>query len=607
MTMNVAPTAAVPDGVHNNVYDNGDYDIAGAFDVVQFYVDIPVAPYADWMDNYWGEATNVGACVEPGYDTLDSNVGQHVAYAMSRRPINLTVPEEQLGPISSTYDMWVWWQPVPPLQVAYCLGWRHTAVYAATNSDSVTASQGAMNDISVVDEVPPAYGGVPAGQLLGGCDCDGDGSIDASAGVASDDSSANRPSAYRGDPVNTATGNFTESFGDLDLPGPGMPFHLGRTYNSSDGTSSVFGTGWSWTYGAKLTLGMSGTSPITYRAADGQSVVYSYGGGVWRARGSRSRITKVGSNYQLLTPSRTVYGFDSAGKLTSITPRNRPAISISYTGADATTITDSAGRSIALTYSSGLLTKAQLADGRYVQYTYSSGKLTDFRDLNGKHWTYGWGGSSGKLETITDPLSNASVSVTYSSTTGRVASQTDGRGKTSTFAWNAALGLSTMTDPRGKDWKDYYFKNVLIKSIDPDGHVTKYRYDIAWNVTRTTDARGNTTIMEYDERGNPTCEIRPGDLTCTRAWTYSDANLSTDVATHTDANGGETDYTYTGSGQVATITDPDNNVTTYTYNGSGQVATIDRPAWSYHDVRLQRDGRSDVDHDAAGEGHVDDL
>lgn len=56
-----------------------------------------------------------------------------------------------------------------------------------------------------------------------------------------------------GDPVDTATGNFWETFTDLAVPGRGVPMLVSRTYNSqSAGTDGLFGFGWSWTYGTNL-------------------------------------------------------------------------------------------------------------------------------------------------------------------------------------------------------------------------------------------------------------------------------------------------------------------------------------------------------------------
>jgi alpha-tubulin suppressor-like RCC1 family protein len=54
----------------------------------------------------------------------------------------------------------------------------------------------------------------------------------------------------RGDPVDSGTGNFFETYQDLSVPGHGPAFDLSRTYNSLDGASDgLFGHGWSSTYG----------------------------------------------------------------------------------------------------------------------------------------------------------------------------------------------------------------------------------------------------------------------------------------------------------------------------------------------------------------------
>src|ERR1700722_1832284 len=55
-------------------------------------------------------------------------------------------------------------------------------------------------------------------------------------------------------PVNCATGEFWEQFTDYQVPGRGVPLDLAQTYVSADAArASVFGYGWSDSYGMSLT------------------------------------------------------------------------------------------------------------------------------------------------------------------------------------------------------------------------------------------------------------------------------------------------------------------------------------------------------------------
>ena len=62
-------------------------------------------------------------------------------------------------------------------------------------------------------------------------------------------------------------------------------------------------------------------------------------------------------------------------------------------------------------------------------------------------------------------------------TSGRITSQTNALGYTTTFAWNATTQVATTTDARSKQWTSYYAGNVLQKRVDPLGNTTTYTYN----------------------------------------------------------------------------------------------------------------------------------
>jgi hypothetical protein len=68
----------------------------------------------------------------------------------------------------------------------------------------------------------------------------------ASAQYGSVNPSTNSPHPCAGDPVDCATGNFSESYTDLSIPGRGPGLDLTRTYNSlGAGSEGPYGYGWS--------------------------------------------------------------------------------------------------------------------------------------------------------------------------------------------------------------------------------------------------------------------------------------------------------------------------------------------------------------------------
>src|SRR5690606_31111256 len=122
-------------------------------------------------------------------------------------------------------------------------------------------------------------------------------------------------------------GGLTETVTDAALPGPGEPVVLRRTYNSPDPTTGVLGAGWTPEYAASLTIAGSGDVP--YRAASGQQLVLPKqpDGTFAPPGGMLSSFAEQGDgSYLLETPGGVAYRFAATGELTSISPRNRPAL-----------------------------------------------------------------------------------------------------------------------------------------------------------------------------------------------------------------------------------------------------------------------------------------
>jgi RHS repeat-associated protein len=380
--------------------------------------------------------------------------------------------------------------------------------------------------------------------------------------------------SVKGDPVNTATGAFTESYTDARLPAPGTPFTLTRSYTSLDTTSGPMGPGWTFDYNASLAVD-PGTGDATIRAEDGQQAIYKSGAGVFDTpAGARSKLASISGGYRLTKPDRSTMTFDPVGHVTSSKDRFGTGLSMGYTGNQVTQITDAAGHVVNLTYTSGLLTRATLPDGRHVDYGYTGGYLTSVTDLRGKVTTYAYDAGH-RLTSALDPDNHYMFRNTYDSTSGRVVSQLDPRGNETTFAWNPTTQTATTTDPRGGMWNDVYAGNVLTKQTNPLGNSTWYGYDKHLNRVSVTDARGETTLMSYNADGKMLSRTTPGKTSSyTESWTYNTAGA---VLTHTDFRGNTTTNTYNGQGLLATVTDARSHTTQYTYNNLGEVDTVTSP------------------------------
>ncbi|MBO0981296.1 polymorphic toxin-type HINT domain-containing protein [Microbacterium sp. SD291] len=99
--------------------------------------------------------------------------------------------------------------------------------------------------------------------------------------------------------------------------------------------------------------------------------------------------------------------------------------------------------------------------------------------------------------------------------------------QTTSYAYDAAGRLLTMTNPAGDVWKKTYdAAGQLVSSTDPDAGVSASTYDILGRVSTRTDANGATLAYTYDKLGRVT-SLRDGNaIGAVRAsWTYDAALL----------------------------------------------------------------------------------
>jgi RHS repeat-associated protein len=392
------------------------------------------------------------------------------------------------------------------------------------------------------------------------------------------------------DPVNTATGSFVTQATDVELPGIGLPFRLTRRYTSEDKTVGALGVGWTHSYAPSLTFDVDGN--VSLRGEDGQRVGFArqVNGSYLSNPGARSRLSKLADMYELVRHDQVRYRFDFQGRLTLLRDRNGNSVSLAYDSNGAlATVTDTAGRVITFTHADGLLTRVELPDGRFVAYGYTNGRLTSVTDLRGNTTTYTYDGG-GRLATIVDQNNHTAIRNVYGAD-GRVSEQFDARNNRSTFAWDEATQTATMTDARGKQWKDVYKLNVLVKRIDPLGNETQFGYDDDLNVDAITDPRGKTTTMSYDLRGNLLTRTAPAPLSYTESFTYDTQN---NPLTATNKRGYVTTNTYDAAGNLITIAQPPNAETITRFgraaDGSGLLTSVTDPRNKTNTFEYDADG-----------------
>lgn len=387
--------------------------------------------------------------------------------------------------------------------------------------------------------------------------------------VCGDASGAAGTTVMRADPVNTATGAFTEAFTDAQVPAQGVPLTVGRVYSSDNTLTGALGKGWQLPWETRLSVGSNGDAVLIGEGGSRHTYVKKSDGTFTTPGEARSKLTTDGTGYKVTTADHTTYGFNAAGKLTAIKDRSGHGLALSYTGSQPTQITDAVGRSATLQYTGALLDKITLADGRLVDYGYTGDQLTSVTALDGKPESYGYD-ASGRLNTVTNAR-NKRITFNVYDAQGRVKTQTDALGQDTTFTYSKN-GVFDQVDVTAADhgvWTDVYYKNVLFTQLDPLNNKSYYRYDKFFNRTSAVDGEIRETQWTFDNSGRMTGR---SNAASDESWTY-DANGNVD--TYEDGEYNETVYGYNTANQLTTVTDPLNNTTTYGYKATtGLLDTV---------------------------------
>jgi RHS repeat-associated protein len=432
-----------------------------------------------------------------------------------------------------------------------------TNLFVADDSDwaGVAPTGGALRMIMAV-KLPTAAGGPTLPGETSPCDCN---------------PSEHTTQDHRADPVNTATGGFTEQATDLALPGRGAALAWTRAYGSLAPVNGPLGYGWTTSYGAAVTVdplrGVAplATSPVVDVVQDnGTRVEYirNTGGTYSAATRVLSTLVQNGDGtWTFVQHTQNTFTFSAAGQLTKITDRNGYTTTLGYDGSNRlSTLTDPAGLVFTLAYNAA----SQIASvtdtaGRQVQYTYdAAGNLQTVTDPAGKITTYGYDPGH-HLTTVTDPRNDGNVVNVYDFG-GRVTQQTDPAGRVTQFAYSIPTApgslTTTITNGRGYITQQVYSDGELTSQTagvgTPSQTTTSYTYDPVTNGQKSmTDGNNHTWQYLYDAAGNRTQQTDP--LTQVTKWTYNPLD------------------------EVVTTTDPLNVVTTNTYDTHGNLLTTSTP------------------------------
>ena len=428
-------------------------------------------------------------------------------------------------------------------------------------------------------------------------------------------------------------GNFSLSFRDLSVPVAGIPIDIIRTYDSRDKRVGDFGVGWtidvrnarlqeSSVAGSGWVTTVSGgflpnyciqaSRPHIVTITMSNNEVYKFEatltpqcGQVFPVRettvgfrpltGTNATLTPVGDatvfvnanypgtadlldystlepidfdQYRLTLPSGETMLIDQQAGIKQLSDANGNTLTINANG-----ITHSSGKSVAFTRDSlGRIT--QITDPAGVSMTYSydaRGDLISFKDRENNQSTYTYNSSHGLL-TITDPTGKQPLRNEYDEN-GRLVRQIDAFGKIINISVNPALRQEIVTDRMGQSTIfEYNARGQVVRVTDPNGGITTRTFDSRDNLISETNADGRVTTYTYDAQDNRLSETDPlGNIT---RFTY---NSRRQLLTVTDALNRVSTCVYDTNGNLTSFKDTAGNTTTATYNTKGQKLSMTDP------------------------------
>lgn len=453
-----------------------------------------------------------------------------------------------------------------------------------------------------------------------------------------------------GDPVNTATGEYSETHSDLALPGRGPALSFERTYSSAlAATSGPLGYGWTGSYLMSLEAEGPG-GMVTIRQENGSTIAFEpngRGGYLGPSAYLATLTANEDGTWTLTRRSRDRFVFDARGRLIRELDLNGETTTLAYDESGRlATITDPSGRAFRLEYDeAGHVVQLSDPGGRTVRYGYTSGNLTSVTDVRGQTWRYAYD-EQHRLTRRIDPNEHTDVTNAYDSA-DRVTRQTDADEHVTRFAYEP--GMTQITSPSGNVRRDWYASGQLIQRedgvgtaeagtwryeydpsthgttqiTDPDGHVWRATYDAAGRRTSTTDPLGHgtratydslgdmltfedaksvTTTFTYDERGNLLTRSTPlagTELRQLTRYVHGEEAHPGDVTSIVDPREKTTQLGYDRHGQLTSIADPLGDRTTMTYDEAGNLATVVSPIGNEAGGRPEQHTTRYV-HDAAG-------
>jgi len=285
------------------------------------------------------------------------------------------------------------------------------------------------------------------------------------------------------------------------------------------------------------------------------------------------------------------YDYDLLGNLVKITdPMGRKTVYSHDNNGNVLTV----GTEINKEENDGTLTETIIKNS----YTYDKlGRIKTETDGEGNTTTYDYD-KNGNLTCKTDALGGKTC-YEYDAL-GRVIKVTDAIGREESCTYDKNGNIKTVTDAAGVVTENHYEKGRLLKvtqrSADneaPEIIINEFEYDSCGRICKQVERDGFTLFYEYDKAG------RANKVTGSngRVMVYSYDSMGRVI--ETDDCGTITKYRYTGTGKLSSVIDALGNETRYTYNDLDLLSSVERAEGTIEN-EITDDNFPQVD----GKGHI---
>lgn len=364
-----------------------------------------------------------------------------------------------------------------------------------------------------------------------------------------------------GDPIESATGNFTESQTDIAVGGLGVGLVLQRSYSAQAAADEEepgsFGYGWTTSFSDRLIAGEEGA--ITVRRGDGSTVPFTatgegFAGPEW------SEATLIGdpeTGYEFKDRDQIELSFSPAGRLMRVADRSGNETTLSYDEVGRlAAIVDPAEREIVLSYDeAGFVESAEDPMGHLVTYAYEGDDL-----------------ASVTLPGEAEPRWRFEYDEDH-----RMTALIDGRGGNTANEYDVSNRVIHQTDPEERSLSLEYESFHTRITNDGTGSVTDQwftTYNQPFEVTRGVGTEAATTeSFVYDDEGRLVGETDGNEHTTTYGY-----NGAGDRVSEIDPNENETEWAYNATHDVISVIKPGGELTTIARDGAGNPESISSPA-----------------------------